>query len=252
LLSEPPLLKPHLLYNFRTRSAALLLAFAVLFTSGVANAAVPVVTATKSDGLSATTKVNPGATVNYTISIGNTGSADATGVMLSDPAPMNTTDAGGLFASPVAVDDTYPQTVIGNVSVNSATISYSVVANDYLGLNPAATIDLVQAVSTIVSNTITATTAQGGTVVMTVSGAGIGQFTYNPPAGFDGSNDSFTYRLTDNASATSVAANRTATVNIPVSGMVWFINNNVGACSSMAGYRTHLPASRTSKLLTTA
>ena len=86
----------------------------------------------------------------------------------------------------------------------------------------------MQAVSTVVTNTITATTGQGGTVVMTVSGANIGQFTYNPPPGFEGS-DTFTYRLTDNANAASAASNRTATVTIPVSGMIWFINNAAGA-----------------------
>ena len=140
-----------------------------------------------------------------------------------------TTDvAGSLAASPVGIDDTYPQTVIGNVSIDSSLIPYSVTTNDYLGLNPTATIDLVQAVSTVVTNTITATTAQGGTVVMTVSGASIGQFTYNPPPGFEG-NDTFTYRLTDNANAASAASNRTATVTIPISGMVWFINNAGGA-----------------------
>src|SRR5205823_907566 len=115
-----------------------------------------------------------------------------------------------------------------NLSINSANIPYSVTSNDYLGLNPTATIDMVQAVTTVVTNTITATTAQGGTVVMTVSGAGIGQFTYNPPAGFEG-NDTFTYRLSDNANATSAATNRTATATIPISGMVWFINNAAGA-----------------------
>ncbi|MFN2622993.1 MAG: beta strand repeat-containing protein, partial [Chthoniobacterales bacterium] len=225
-------MKPHIiLHDFRHRAATLLLAVAVLFISHAAIAA-PAITATKDDGIPAATKKNPGDTINYTISISNSnagGTTDALGMTLTDATPANTTDvAGSLVASPVGVDDTYPQTVIGNVSINSANIPYSVTSNDYLGLNPVATIDQVQAVTTIVTNTITATTTQGGTVVMTVSGAGIGQFTYNPPAGFEGS-DTFTYRLTDNANATSVAANRTATVTIPISGMVWFINNAAGA-----------------------
>src|SRR5207253_2867824 len=139
----------------------------------------------------------------------------------ANPTSTSTTTdvAGSLAASPVGIDDTYPQTVIGNVSINSANIPYSVVSNDFLGLNPTAVIDQVQAITTVVTNTITATTSQGGTVVMTVSGAGMGQLTYNPPAGFEG-NDTFTYRLTDNANAASAASNRTATVTIPVSGMV--------------------------------
>ena len=174
-----------------------------------------------------------GDNITYTLTIGATGGT-ATNVTFNPNSPTNptstfTTDvAGSLAASPVGIDDTYPQSVIGNVSINSANIPYSVVTNDYLGLNPTATIDLVQAVSTVVTNTITATTAQGGTVVMTVSGAGMGQFTYIPPPGYEG-NDTFTYRLTDNANAASAGSNRTATVTIPISGMVWFINNTAGA-----------------------
>src|ERR1051325_5295136 len=65
---------------------------------------------------------------------------------------------------------------------------------------------------------------------MTVSGADMGKFSYNPPAGFEGT-DTFTYTLSDSATDKgSAAANRTATVSIPVSGMVWFINNNATAC----------------------
>ncbi|HZE13107.1 MAG TPA: right-handed parallel beta-helix repeat-containing protein, partial [Chthoniobacterales bacterium] len=220
-----------LLHDVRNRVATFLFAAAVLFTSHAVIAA-PAITATKDDGVAPGVKKNPGDQIQYTITIGNSnavGTTDALNLQLTDATPANTTDvAGSLVASPVAVDDTYPQTVIGNVSINSASIPYSVVGNDYVGLNPTATIDLVQAISAVVTNTITATTAQGGTVVMTVSGTDIGKFAYNPPAGFEGS-DTFTYRLSDNTNATSAATNRTATVTIPVSGMVWFINNAAGA-----------------------
>src|SRR5215212_10237614 len=213
----------------RGRLAGGLFAIALLIFAPV-SMATPAITATMDDNTPATTKKNPGDNINYTATISNgAGATDATGVTFANPTPPNTMDvAGTLVASPVGVDDTYPQTVIGNVSINSANIPYSVISNDFLGLNPAATIDLVQAVSTVVTNAITATTAQGGTVVLTVSGAGMGQFTYNPPAGFEG-NDTFTYRLADNAGATSAASNRTATVTIPISGMVWFVNNAAGA-----------------------
>lgn len=50
-----------------------------------------------------------------------------------------------------------------------------------------------------------------------------GSFTYNPPVGFTGS-DSFVYKVDNGFSQPS-----TATVTITVSGMVWFINNAVGA-----------------------
>jgi hypothetical protein len=57
------------------------------------------------------------------------------------------------------------------------------------------TITAVQANNTVVSNTITTTSANGGNIVMTVSGADMGKFTYDPPAGFEGG-DSFTYTIT--------------------------------------------------------
>lgn len=54
-----------------------------------------------------------------------------------------------------------------------------------------------------------------------------GSFTYNPPAGFEGA-DSFFYTLSDGT------ASDTAQVTLNVSGMIWFINNNASACTSLA------------------
>lgn len=54
---------------------------------------------------------------------------------------------------------------------------------------------------------------------MTTSGASEGQFTYNPPAGFTGT-DTFTYTITNSHGSS------TATVSLPISGIIWFINNN--------------------------
>ncbi|MEA2693387.1 MAG: hypothetical protein QOJ16_2774 [Acidobacteriota bacterium] len=108
-----------------------------------------------------------------------------------------------------AADDLYPETVIGNVGVDSNAIAYSVTANDSAG-NGA---------------TITAydtTTAHGGKVVMTTSGAGIGRFTYVPPAGYQGA-DSFHYTITNGGSSA------TATVNLNVLGILWFIDNHAVA-----------------------
>src|SRR5205085_12141507 len=149
--------------------------------------AAPTVTATKSAAFSTpggdvnnNGLFDPGDTIKYSVVVSASG-MDATSVSFSDTLDNNTTLVGGSFAaSPVAVDDTYPQTVIGNVSINSANIPYSVVTNDFLGVNPTATITAFDA-----------TSAQGGNVSMTTSGAGIGQFTYNPPAGFTGT-DTFT------------------------------------------------------------
>ncbi len=126
---------------------------------------------------------------------------------------------------PVANADTYPQTVIGNVNINSANIPYSVVTNDLYAAADPVTITKVDATTTVVSNTITTNTAQGGTVVMIVSGADVGKFTYNPPAGYEG-NDAFTYEITNGGGSA------TATVTVPIAGMVWFINNNAATCTT--------------------
>ncbi len=197
--------------------------------------AAPTITATLTDafiGGDGDGKADPGETIEYTAVITNSAAEDATGVTYDNTIDPNTTLVGGsLAASPVASNDTFPVTVVGNVSINSANLAspFSVTTNDYVGLNPTATISAVQAETTVATNTITTTTAQGGQVVMTVSGANMGKFTYDPPAGYEG-NDTFTYTLADNANAASAASNRQATVSITVSGMIWFIDNNAPAC----------------------
>ena len=187
---------------------------------------LPTITATKSDtSLSGDGdgKADPGETIGYTVVIGNTGPDPATGVNFSDTIDANTTLSGSASASTLAVDDTFPVTVTGNVSINTANMAspFSVVTNDFLGVNvsPAVTVSAFDA-----------TSSQGGQVTMVTSGAGIGRFTYDPPAGFEGT-DTFTYTLSDNTNASSSAANRTGTVSITVSGMVWFINNNATSCT---------------------
>src|SRR6185436_886810 len=179
----------------------------------------PTVTASKADSLftdvDGDTKADPGDTLKYTVVIGASGE-NATGVNFSDTVDPNTTLVGGTTAaSPVGVNDTFPVTVTGNVRINSANLAvpFSVVSNDFLGVNPTSTISAFDA-----------TTANGGQIVMTTSGADIGKFTYNPPPGFEGT-DTFTYTLSDNPNVLTSAANRTATVSITVSGMIWFINN---------------------------
>jgi methionine-rich copper-binding protein CopC len=125
---------------------------------------------------------------------------------------------------PDAVDDLYPQTLVGNISTNSFLIPFSVTGND-VSAN-AFTITAVQAQSSVVSNTITTTSANGGNIVMTVSGTDMGKFTYDPPAGFEGS-DTFTYTI----SRVDGGGSDTAIVTIPINGMVWFINNQAAGCT---------------------
>jgi hypothetical protein len=147
-----------------------------------------------------------GTTITYT---------PANGYFGSDSFQYTATNAGGTSSPatvtitvsappPTAVADTYPQTVLGNVSINSAVIPYSVTSNDTL---PSGTM----------ISAFDAASAHGGSVTMTTSGAGMGQFTYNPPAGFTGT-DTFTYTLS------SAGGNSTGTVSLTISGMIWFIN----------------------------
>ncbi|HEX6718177.1 MAG TPA: Ig-like domain-containing protein [Pyrinomonadaceae bacterium] len=158
---------------------------------------------------------------NCTVTVDKTKISD---VDASDPPDNMVNDFVFSFkVKPDAVNDTYPGTLIGNVGVNSANVPYSVTGND-VSANTFS-ITAVQAVSTVVAGTITAASANGGTVVMSVSGGTIGRFTYNPPAGFEGT-DTFTYTISrDDGGGTD-----TATVSMPISGMIWFINNNAGSC----------------------
>src|SRR5262249_28944777 len=107
----------------------------------------------------------------------------------------------------VANDDFYPQNVIGNVPIDSSRIPFSVTDNDASASGPF---------------TITAydtTTANGGKVVMTTSGVGMGQFTVDPPAGFTG-NDSFSYTIASGGGTSS------GTVHLTIDTPIWFIDAN--------------------------
>jgi hypothetical protein len=161
------------------------------------------VSATKTDSLftdvDGDLQADPGDTLKYTVNINSLG-GDATGVTFTDTVDPNTSFVGGtLRATPVAVDDSY--SAIGNVRISVA--APGVLGNDFGGV-PNATITAPPS-----------TSANGGNVTLNADGS----FTYNPPAGFEGS-DTFSYTLTNSEGSNS------ATVTISVSGMIWFINNN--------------------------
>ena len=177
----------------------------------VANLLAPTVSATKTDSLftdvDGDLQADPGDTLKYTISINATGE-DATGVTFTDTVDPNTAFVpGSLRATPVAVNDTYAAT--GNVRISVA--APGVLGNDFGGL-PGATITAPPS-----------TSANGGDVTLNADGS----FTYNPPAGFEGT-DTFSYTLTNSEGSNS------ATVTVNVSGMIWFIDNNATACTTLA------------------
>lgn len=176
-------------------------------------ALVPIIGATKSVAVvagNADADADPGETLEYTVTISNTGPDPATGVVLNDTLQNITTLVGGSLAiSPIAVNDTYAS--VGNVGITVPDGAGDLLAND---TNPGGG-------GTLTILTPPTTSAQGGNVSINTTD---GSFTYNPPAGYEGT-DSFTYTLSNGS-----GLNDTATVNITVSGMIWFVNNNAGAC----------------------
>jgi Bacterial Ig-like domain (group 3)/Bacterial Ig domain/Calx-beta domain len=187
---------------------------------------VPSITATKVDTLIADdgdNKADPGGTekIEYNITITNNGT-DAADVVFSDDIDDHTTLVpGSINTQPIADPDTY--TASGNIAI-SKNAAGGVLANDRdpdTGNNTPLTVSKVQGVSGNVG-VATDTTATGrGGVKGSVTLASDGSFTYEPPPGFTGA-DSFTYEVTDGTKID------TATVNITISGMVWFISNNAG------------------------
>ena len=178
----------------------------------LASPLVPTVSATKTDALftdvDGDLQADPGDTLTYTVNVNASGD-DATGVTFTDTVDPNTAFVpGSLTATPVAVDDTYAAT--GNVRISVA--APGVLGNDFAGVPNA----------TITAPPITST--NGGNVTLNADGS----FTYNPPAGFEGT-DTFSYTLTNTPGSNS------ATVTINVSGMIWFINNTAAACTTLAG-----------------
>lgn len=171
--------------------------------ASLATPLAPTVSATKTDALftdvDGDLQADPGDTLQYTVNISASGD-DATGVTFTDTVDPNTAFVpGSLRATPVAVDDSY--TATGNIRISVA--APGVLGNDFAGV-PNATITAPPS-----------TSANGGDVTLNADGS----FTYNPPAGFEGT-DTFSYTLTN------AAGSNPATVTINVSGMIWFINNN--------------------------
>ena len=146
--------------------------------------------------------------------IANSGAPDATGVQFDDTVDANTTLTGAAQTTPLARNDSYM--AVGNVRIQVNAAS-GLLANDY-GVPAPTAVVVASGVS-----------AQGGNVTVAADGS----FTYDPPAGYEGA-DTFTY------TATNANGNNTATVTITVGGMIWFINNNAGACASACdGRLTH-------------
>src|SRR5205085_4769235 len=123
-------------------------------------------------------RAREGDTIDYTTIISNTtGTADATGVQLTNPTPANTTDTGTVTVSPLAFPDSY--NAGKNTPLNVAA-AQSVLVNDTGTPVPSAV--------TIAGGA----TTQGGTVTLNANGS----FSYTPANNFTGT-DTFTYTVTN-------------------------------------------------------
>lgn len=143
-----------------------------------------------------------GETLTYTAILSNHSSVAMSGLHFDVVLDPNTTlIPGSVNTSPLAFPDTY--SALGNVPLTIG--APGVLANDVDpdGVGPA----LKVAAGNLTSE-------QGGSVTLSANGG----FTYNPPAGFEGS-DRFDYTLDDGEGFAD-----TGTVTLAVSGMIWFVN----------------------------
>ncbi len=123
-------------------------------------------------------RAREGDTITYTTTISNaTGTADATGVQLTNPTPANTTDvAGSVQVSPLAFPDSY--TAGKNTTLNTS--APGVLSND-TGIPAPSAVAIAGGATT-----------QGGTVTLNADGS----FSYTPANNFTGT-DTFTYTATN-------------------------------------------------------
>ncbi|HWQ33421.1 MAG TPA: MBG domain-containing protein [Blastocatellia bacterium] len=147
--------------------------------------------------------VNPGDTLQYSVTITNS-SSDATSATFSETIDANATLVpGSISTTPVAVNDSY--STIGNVSI-SVPAGSGLLANDF---DPD-------------GDTLTITAVNTSSLQGTLSyNAASGSFSFDPTPGYEGTT-SFTYTVSDGTYTD------TATVSITVSGMIWFVDNSRG------------------------
>ncbi|MCA8996398.1 MAG: cadherin-like domain-containing protein [Planctomycetaceae bacterium] len=170
--------------------------------TGVAN-----VTATLDD--QTTGPVRLGDQIDYSLTIENTGDADATDIMLMLGLDPDTTEIpDSLQITPIAFDDTYA--LMGNAPLTVSAMN-GVLANDI-------DIDATPMFSNVGLTAKVVDDVTNGTLSLNSDGS----FTYTPNTGFTGS-DSFTYTATDADNLDSVI---TGTVTLTISGLTWFVDNS--------------------------
>jgi len=147
--------------------------------------------------------VNGDGSFSFTPSAGFTGLFAFSYRIQNSSATSEATVAIAVGVRPSATDDTYPATIIGNVSINTASSThFSILTNDAgNGL------------------TITLGASPNGEANINADGT----FTFNPAPGFTGT-AAFSYTV-QNGFGPSAAAN----VSIPVTTPIWFVNASAPA-----------------------
>jgi VCBS repeat-containing protein len=189
-------------------------------------------TGTSAKGASVTIAANgsytydPGA-VSQGLSTGQTDTDSFTYTMADGAGAQSTATVDltitGISDAPTANADSFD--AIGNTGLFAGTtrpaadagkeITGSVLANDTDPDTPLASL-----VAEPVTN---APTTLGGTITIEADG----NFTYHPDDGDTGVTDTFTYRVCDASPCNSTTvANSTGTLNLPITGEVWYVRNN--------------------------
>lgn len=128
-------------------------------------------------------QANSGDKLAYKTVIKNAGTGDAANVVLTEPAPTNTTFAGGsIKTSAMARDETF------TTAFNTPLSGGNVLSNDYGIPSPAVTSFGPTANAAATAAGGSGNSDNGGIVALNANGT----FTYTPPAGFSG-RDQFSY-----------------------------------------------------------
>jgi len=160
----------------------------------------------------------PGSTLTYTISVVNTGSSGATGVVVSDTIPANTTYVGGSITGPGANAAGNPNLVwnVGNVGAGATiNLTYQVIVNNPV---PAGTTSITNTASitsnqTAAVNTSTATTNITASPTFTLSTKSVSDLNGGLVTTGDVLRFTIVVRNSGNMNATGIVVNDTVPAN---------------------------------------